>query len=523
MVLAKRLDNVIEDEIKDSIWKLSNAEMTHAKKERVLELYLNYIFLWNNAYWVEAAAQTYFWWSASGLNVLQSSILASIPKWPSLYNPYKNRSQVVWEIKIKDGNKNEYPFSSGWLQDEIISKITSILYKADFSNKTDYNSFSKYIKWLLEFTVYYEWSKYDVEYSLWRKDFVLSRMFEDEYITQEELVDAFIEWLNLEFQSSGFPIRAPHFVMRVTELLEQQYDKETLMNGWLVVKTTLDLDIQDIAEKSLLDNVDALAVYWATNESMVYLDTENGDILAYIGSIDYFNDDIGWQNDMIRSSRQVWSAMKPLIYSLWFSLLPLTLDTPIYDIPFQIWPDRPNNADWKFLGILPLKKALAYSRNVPAAKVITALWWQDVALPFLRKLWLSWLDQNWDYGYPLAFGAWEVPLIELANAYSHLSNSTPWEINPILEIRTNDDSLLYQKEVRKQEEVIVPGISYLLRSILSDPANMPPERASKYAVRGLKFWLKSGTSNMKTPKWDRARDWLLVTYTPSRVALFWGW
>jgi membrane carboxypeptidase/penicillin-binding protein len=232
MVLAKRLDNVIEDEIKDSIWKLSNAEMTHAKKERVLELYLNYIFLWNNAYWVEAAAQTYFWWSASGLNVLQSSILASIPKWPSLYNPYKNRSQVVWEIKIKDGNKNEYPFSSGWLQDEIISKITSILYKADFSNKTDYNSFSKYIKWLLEFTVYYEWSKYDVEYSLWRKDFVLSRMFEDEYITQEELVDAFIEWLNLEFQSSGFPIRAPHFVMRVTELLEQQYDKETLMNGW---------------------------------------------------------------------------------------------------------------------------------------------------------------------------------------------------------------------------------------------------------------------------------------------------
>jgi len=523
MVLAKRLDSVIEEEIKDSVWKLSSTEMTHVKKERVLELYLNYIFLWNNAYWVEAAAQTYFGWSASGLDILQSSILASIPKWPSLYNPYKNRSQIMWEIKIRDGNKNEYPFSSGGLQDEIISKITSILSKADFSNKADYNSFSKYIKWLLEFTVYYEWSKYNVEYSLWRKDFVLSRMFEDEYITQDDLVDAFIEWLDIEFQSSWFPIRAPHFVMRVTELLEQQYDKKTLMNDWLVVKTTLDLDIQDIAEKSLLDNTDALAVYWATNESMVYLDTENGDVLAYIGSIDYFNDDIGGQNDMIRSSRQVGSAMKPLIYSLWFSLLPLTLDTPIYDIPFQIWPDRPNNADWKFLGILPLKKALAYSRNVPAAKVITALWWQDVALPFLRKLWLSWLDQNWNYWYPLAFGAWEVPLIELANAYSHLSNTTPWEINPILEIRTSNDSLLYEKEVKKQEGVIAPGISYLLRSILSDPANMPPERAPKYSVRGLKFWLKSGTSNMKTPKWDRARDWLLVTYTPSRVALFWGW
>ncbi len=523
MVLTKQLDKVLDEEIKEEQWRISWEDLNQAKKEKVLELYLNYIFLWNNAYGVEAASQTYFGGSASDLTILQSAILASIPKWPSLYNPYKNRSKLMWEIKITDSNKNEYPFSSGWLKDEVLSKAKSSFSKADFSNKTDYNSFSKYIKGLLDFSTYYEWDKYQIEYSPGRKDLALSRMYEDWYISEDDLKNAFLEWLNIEFENNWFPIEAPHFVMRITELLEEMYDEDVLMNDWLVVKTTLDLDIQDIAKQSLANNVDALEMYWATNEAMMYLDTENWEILSYIWSIDYFNEDIWWQNDMVKSARQVWSTMKPFIYSLWFSKLPLTLDTPIYDIPFQIGPDRPNNADGKFLGILPLRKALAYSRNIPAAKMITAIWWQDVALPFLRDLWLASLDENWDYWYPLAFWAGEVPMIELAQAYSHLSTNKPWVINPILEIRTHDWSLLYEKEKEEQKNIIAPGIVYLIRSILSNNENMPPEWVAKYAVRGLQLGIKSGTSNMKTSKWDRARDWWLVTYTPSRVAIFrWG-
>ncbi len=106
MVLARQLDNVLENEIREDRGKLSTEEMNLAKKEKKLELYLNYIFLGNNAYGVEAAAQTYFQWSAEDITVLQASILASIPKGPSLYNPYKNRSKVMWEIQITDENKN---------------------------------------------------------------------------------------------------------------------------------------------------------------------------------------------------------------------------------------------------------------------------------------------------------------------------------------------------------------------------------------------------------------------------------
>lgn len=523
MVLAKKLDSVIEDEVKDTMWKLSTEELDNAKRERILELYLNYIFLWNNSYWVEAASKTYFGVSANDLDVLQSAILASIPKWPTSYNPYNNRTKLMWKLTISDSSKNEYPFASWWLHDEVLSKIKSNLSKADFSNKKDYNSFSKYIQWLLEFTITYDWDRYSISYSPWRKDFVLSRMFEDDYIGQDQLIKAFIDWLDLKFENNGFPIEAPHFVMRVTELLEEKFDEEVLMNDWLVVKTTLDLDIQDIAEKSLKNNIDSLDMYWATNEAMIYVDTINWDVLSYVWSIDYFNDEIWWQNDMIRSARQIGSTMKPLIYSKAFADLPITLDTPIYDIPFQIWPDRPNNADWKFMWLLPLRQALAYSRNIPAAKVITAIWWQDLVLPYLRSLWLTSLDENWDYWYPLAFWAWEVPMFELANAYSHLSTSEPWVIDPILEIKTNDWSILYQKEEQKQEKVIPDWIVYLLRNILSDFNNMPSSRAWAYSVRWLLFGLKSWTSNMKTPKWDRARDWWLVTYTPSKVALFrWG-
>ena len=523
IVLTKQLNKVLEEEIKeDSNW-LSEEEINIKEKEKTLELYLNYIFLWNNAYGVEAAAQTYFGVSAKDLTILQSSILASIPKWPTQYNPYKNRSRLMWEIKITDSNGNDYPFSSGSLQNEILTKIKSIISKADFSSKTDYSSFSKYIKWLLNISVYSDGKKYDIQYVMWRKDFALSRLFEDGHISQQELKEAFLQWLDLKFENNWFPIKAPHFVMRVTELLEEKYDQDTLMKWWLIVKTTLDLDIQEIAEQAINNNKPSLDMYWATNESMVYLDSENGDVLAYVGSIDYFNDDIGWQNDMVKTPRQIWSTMKPFIYSLWFSKLPLTLDTPIYDIPFKIWKDRPHDADGKFLWILPLRNALAYSRNIPAIKMITAVWWQDVALPFLRKIWFKSLDPDGDYWYPLAIWAGEVPMLELADAYSHLSIEHPWEINPILSVRTHEGSLLYEKENKEQEDGIAPGIIYLIRNILSDTANMPPEWVPKFAVRGLKFWLKSGTSNMKTPKWDRARDGRLATYTPKNVAIFRWW
>ncbi len=142
--------------------------------------------------------------------------------------------------------------------------------------------------------------------------------------------------------------------------------------------------------------------------------------------------------------------------------------------------------------MLPLKKALGHSRNIPAAKVITALGGEVVAKPFLKKLGLDSLSDNVEYGYPLALGAGEVTMLEFANAYSHLTTSTPAVINPILEVRSRDGSILYQKTGEKlQDEVIKPGIISLIRKILADPANRIPGWETKFNVSGLKYALKT--------------------------------
>jgi len=524
-VLASKLEKSLQAEIRKEEGKLSKEEVHLKMKEQTLELYLNFIWLGNNAYGVEAAANTYFGISAKELSVLQSAIIASLPQAPSYYNPYKNKSRIMWKLVIKNSDGSEADLGTGsTLQNIAIEKLKTALTQTNLSDKKENSDFTEFIKWLWSFTITNASKTYNVTYELWRKDAVLARMYEDSYIDQMELKNAFLQWLDFTFHQKKFEIKAPHFVHWIIEELEKNYDKEILMNNWLVVKTTLDYDIQQIAEKAIKDNKKNLEYYGANNEAMIYIDSSNGDVLAYIGSVDYFDENIEWQNDMVRRPRQPGSSIKPLIYSRWFEKLPLTLDTPIYDIPFQIGSLAPNNADGKFYGIMPLKNALAYSRNIPAAKVFLWMGGENIVKPFLRDLWLTSLQEDHNYGYSMALWAWEVPMIEMANAYMHLSaTGKPAVINPILEIRSSDGAIIYQKEIEKQKEVIKPGIAYLIRKILSDKANMPPGWVKYYSVNGLQLWIKSWTSNMKTPRWDRARDWRLIWYTPTWVTIFRWW
>lgn len=150
--------------------------------------------------------------------------------------------------------------------------------------------------------------------------------------------------------------------------------------------------------------------------------------------------------------------------------------------------------------MLPLKKALGFSRNIPAVKMFFALGGEAVAKPFLQRLGLLGIKNDIEYGYPLALGAGEVSMLELANAYTHLSNATPGVMNPILEIKTNDGTIIYSKTAQKQENVIKPGIISLMWKILSDPANRLGVWTTKFNVKNLTYALKTGTSNVKTDK-----------------------
>lgn len=140
----------------------------------------------------------------------------------------------------------------------------------------------------------------------------------------------------------------------------------------------------------------------------------------------------------------------------------------------------------------------------------------------MKKIGLASLSDTVEYGYPMALGAGEVTMLELADAYTQLSRQGERvAINPILEIRSSDGSILYEKEVVTEESVITPGAASLIREILSNTANMPSTWVNMFSVRGLKLAIKSGTSDVKTPNGTRPRDGWLASYTPSKVAIFW--
>lgn len=523
IVLSKRLNSTLQKQIKAENPNLSSSETKKEMKKKTLELYLNYIDFWNNSFWVEAASKSFFGISAENLSIAQSAILASLPKWPTQYSPLseQGRKNLVGYFTITDINWNSYPFE--WtLKENIISKFSDAIKQSNFSSKTSSNSAVSFLIWLWEFSIILDWKQYQIKYHNWRKDVVISRMFEDWYITEQELKDAEIESLKIEFKSASFSIKAPHFVFWIKELLEQQYGENTIMEWGLVVKTSLDYNIQKIAEQAFQNNSRTLYENWANNSSMLYVNTNNWDVLAYVGSLDYFNDSIQWQIDMVRSPRQSWSSIKPLIYALGFMKLPITIDTPIYDIEYQVWPDKPNNADNSYEWLLTLKAALWHSRNIPAIKMFVAVWWENSVKPYLQSLGLPLLD-DLSYWYPLSIWAAEVSLLDFAWAYSHLTTDTPAEINPILEITTKDWSVIYKKEIKEKENIIPAWVRYLIWKILSDPNNRLTGWVNKFNVSWLSYALKTWTSNMKTAKWNRPRDWLVAAYTPDNLILMRAW
>lgn len=525
IVLSVQLSSYIEGQIKNKYQNLSSKDSDRKVKEKILELYLNYIFLWNNSYWVEAASKTYFGTSAQNLDILQASILASIPKAPSKYNPYTNYSILMWDIDVTWPQDMTWNLFTGDLKKLIKKKIEENVNNSTFSFSKDVESFLKNLWDLWTFDLNYSGVDYKVEYTPWRKDVVLWRMYEMWYANQEQLKDAIIKWLHFQFKSSKVNLDAPHFVFWVIEQLKKDYWEDLLIKWWLTIKTTLDMDIQDIARNSIKDNYDYIQKKWANNSAMLYLDSNNWDVLSYVGSYDYNNTDIDWQVDLIQAPRQPWSTMKPLLYALWFMKNNFTIDTPIYDLPYKIGKDTPENVDGIFNWLMSIKTALAWSRNIPAIKMYFIVWEDKPFKTFLKKIWITSLSMSTYYWYPLAIGSWELKIFELAEAYTHLSAmGRPAKINPILEIRWPDNSIIYRKKPEQVEQVIPSWVAYMLWSILSNKSNMPAWWVSTFDYPWLKIATKSWTTNVKLKTWKKLpRDWWLVTYTPSKVAIFWAW
>jgi len=360
-----------------------------------------------------------------------------------------------------------------------------------------------------------------------RKDFVLDRMRMLGFIAEEDAVVAKAE--QVSFSSTGQnAITAPHFVFYILNQLEEQYGAKALMSG-LTVTTTLDAELEveaeSIVNRYALENTKK---FGASNASLAAVDPSTGQILAMVGSRDFFDTTIDGQYNAALADRQPGSTMKPFIYALAL-MRGYTRDTVIFDTPTQFSTlcrpsDNFNNTspcyapsdyDGKFRGPMTFETALAQSINIPAIKVLYLVGIQN-AINLAKSFGLTTLGDPSQYGLTLVLGGGEVRLLDLVGAYATFANSgvtnTP---TGILEVRDAQGSILYSFS-GQPSRVLPENIANDISGMLSNAYARLPEYPlnSPLSFAGYDVAVKTGTT-------DDTRDAWVVGYTPSVAVGVW--
>lgn len=507
-------ENIINRKLKELI--LGCQLESRYSKDELLNLYLNWIPYGQTAYGVQLASQTYFGTDAKDLSLAQSAILAALPQAPSYYNPYGYHvhTQVSEDVmqKIIEGRVTK---ASQISDDDVAIGL--------IGNNVGTGATTVYIGG--------------------RTDQVLKNMQDLGFISAEERTEALADLQVMEFKSHREDIRAPHFVLWVKSQVDDMLgggEEDILSQGGLTIETTLDWNVQQIAENLIAAKRDDIGeVYQGHNMALVAVETGTNEILTYVGNADYDDDEHDGKVDMARAPRQPGSSFKPIVYATAFDrgYSPASV---IYDVPTKIGDEEPQNFDGGFWGLMNIRRALGGSRNIPAIKMYFAAGEENTILSFASRLGIhSPIEQkteaqktnpDFEYGWPLALGAGETPLIEMVQAYSTFADGGVYK--PLIAIKKITDkrgNILYEAEKEDGEQAIDPRIAYQITSVLSDVSARPNEFwQSVLTVPGYQTAAKTGTSNKclkrddKGNCTDRKPDnmWTLG-YTPNIVAGIW--
>ena len=359
----------------------------------------------------------------------------------------------------------------------------------------------------------------------------------------------------LRFKANRFRIEAPHFVLgRVAREIEQRFGERALYENGLEVITTLDLGLQREAERILERRVAEFEETSDNHNGALYaLDVASGQVLAYVGSRDYFDDGIEGRNDNVVSLNSPGSALKPFTYMTAF-MRGWSTGTGILDTPVRVIDPGtgqfyvPRNPGGGYRGPITAADALGNSLNISAFKAI-AFAGVDNALEVMRQLGLTTLDSPLGYGPALTLGGADITLGDLTYAYGVLANGGVMpgqealaphdegerELDPIALLRVTDGSgaVLHDHAAPAERRVVGADFAYLVTSILTDPETrcltfsrcrelQLPEainpRTGDFAPRPSAW--KTGTSEPFANSRAIGETWALG-YTPSLVAGVW--
>lgn len=345
-----------------------------------------------------------------------------------------------------------------------------------------------------------------------RRDYALDQMAELGYVTSEEVEVA--KQADLVLRQRIDAITAPHFVFYVTDELVETFGETKVLGGGLKVTTTLDLDSQKVAEEAIERGMEKVRDYGGSNAGLVAIDTHTGQVLAMVGSHDFFSDQDGQVNVTTRSNSPG-SSIKPLVYYNAFKkgYIP---ETKVFDLettfPTQTGTYRPRNFSLNETGPITLRSALNQSLNIPAVKM-AYLTGVNMLLDTADALGYTTLKDRDSYGLSLAIGGGDVTVLEHTSAFATFAREGERHpVTGILKVETSTGEVLYEWKDEPQQILDQKAVR-ILNSVLSDQA----ARGYTFAplnLDGRPAAAKTGTS-------QEFRDAWTVGYTPSLAAGVW--
>lgn len=362
-----------------------------------------------------------------------------------------------------------------------------------------------------------------------REQIVLKQMEKQGYITTAQRQLA--EDTPLTYNAAPYPIVAPHFIWIVKNQLDQLFASGQLdPRKSLVVRTTLDTSLQKLAEAAITRQIQAFhsplkdgLSHNVNNAALLALNPKTGEILALVGSADYFDPKIYGAVDMVTAPRQPGSAFKPFVYALALDPLrshPWTAATPLMDVSTTFTlkdgkPYTPKNYDLQDHGPLPIRQALASSLNVPAVITLNEVG-VDNAYNLAKKLNIQSLQTPENYDLSLVLGGGQMSLLELATAYTAFANGgLLTQHHTIQSIQDADGKMLYTEPKSTLTRIFDERVAWLINDILSDDD-----------ARTLGFGSNSTlkldrTTAVKTGTTSNFHDNWTVGYTPEFLTGVW--
>ncbi|HSA06684.1 MAG TPA: PBP1A family penicillin-binding protein [Candidatus Gastranaerophilales bacterium] len=405
-------------------------------KDKILEMYLNNVYLGEGAYGVAAAADIYFNKSVESLNLQECAVLAGLPQAPSVYSPYRN-----------------------------------------------------------------------MDLTLKRRAMVLKRMYDDGHISKEMHEKASNSKIRLStvLKQNAFK-KAPYFIDFVMRELQEKvgFTEEEIVQGGYKIYTTLNYECQKAAEISVENNLKSWNLSKPYEQAaLISYDVVSGQVLAYIGGKSYTESQFDRVSQAIR---QPGSSFKIFIYTnaMENGLTPLTVYP---DAPISIGDWHPQNYGRKYRGPLPLYKALAFSSNTIAAKLIMDMGVEEV-IQTARKMGINTPIVN---DPTIALGSSAVKPIELATAYGVLANGGV-KVQPygIERIESSNGKVIYQASNSYERVLDIKTVAYMVE-MMKQVVNIGTGRGSKI----------DRPSAGKTGTTDSYRDAWFVGFTPDIVTAVW--